>query len=99
IEATCCPCLIFGRTQHRIAHGDAENILGCNLRCFLWLSLSPFYLHWIPQAYQRWHLRRKLNLKGNWCSDCLRAGFCHCCDIIQQEKESKARVHELVTIQ
>ena len=43
---------------------------------------------------QRTDLRAKYNLEGSMLEDLARACCCHCCDLIQMEKESQHREAE-----
>ena len=49
---------------------------------------------WLWQAMNRSELRAKYNLEGNFCTDILCACCCHCCDLIQQDKEAGYREAE-----
>jgi Cys-rich protein (TIGR01571 family) len=56
--------------------------------------LQPQVLTSFPHSLQfikRGELREKYNIKGDQMTDCLYSAFCHCCVLIQQEKEIIAR--------
>ncbi|KAK3936579.1 PLAC8 family-domain-containing protein [Diplogelasinospora grovesii] len=84
-----CPCIVFGRTYHRLRiDGDLEGYEKVNDSCLLWFLCSWFGCEWVPQAMQRADIRRKYKLRGNACEDFCCACCCPCCDLVQQEKEA-----------
>jgi hypothetical protein len=40
---------------------------------------------------KRGEIRQSYNIKGDTVTDCLLSAFCHCCALIQQEKEVIAK--------
>jgi len=109
--ATCCPCVTYGRIMHRLRNSDnldgyvAPNndclIYGliCGLGGFCALSGIPANCNWILNFISRGELRRKYNIKGDGCTDCLCASFCLPCDLVQQDKELENRSQPVVATQ
>ncbi|TVY50712.1 Protein PLANT CADMIUM RESISTANCE 2 [Lachnellula cervina] len=71
-----CPCFLFGKTQARIRDPSLASYERINNDCLLCLTFL-----------QRTALRRTYNIQGDNLTDCLFSAFCHCCVLIQQEKE------------
>jgi PLAC8 family len=40
---------------------------------------------------KRGDMRARFGIEGNGCGDCMAAWCCHCCALIQEEKESLLR--------
>ncbi|KAF2474712.1 uncharacterized protein BDR25DRAFT_311149 [Lindgomyces ingoldianus] len=89
-EAFWCPCVVFGRTSHRVHH---ENMDGYkpwnNLSCWICLASSTFCCFGIPQTIQYAQVRREYHLKGNGLKDCYTSFCCPLPGLIRAEKESK----------
>jgi len=91
---TCClscwlPCITYGRIKRRVHEdGDLTNYSCCNLNCCFYFCLAQICCQWIVQMQSRSEVRKKYNLTGNECTDCLCACFCCCCDLVQQDKEA-----------
>ena len=91
-----CPCILYGRTQHRLAQRsekkDPTNMLGyetCNASCTVMSLLCA--CGWILAAIQHTRTRKIYNIPGGVGSDCVRSLCCCCCTLIQDEKEIKGR--------
>ncbi|KAF2666618.1 PLAC8-domain-containing protein [Microthyrium microscopicum] len=88
--AWCCPCFVHGRVQHRVnKDGMLNGYSSCNMNCCAWACLAHFGCQWILQMMSRGEIRRKYNLKGDGCTDCLCACCCTPCDLAQQDKEAE----------
>ncbi|KAL2172680.1 hypothetical protein VTG60DRAFT_4126 [Thermothelomyces hinnuleus] len=95
--AYCCPCVVFGRTHHRTRkNANLEGYEPINTSCLLFCATGCFGLHWIPMAMQRADLRTKHNLQGSCLLDIAGACCCHCCQLIQDDKEAAHREPLLV---
>ncbi|RPB28203.1 PLAC8-domain-containing protein [Terfezia boudieri ATCC MYA-4762] len=85
---TWCPCILYGRTHHRLEHGSTQGYSCCNANCIFYgclVLVSP--LQTFLGYFQRKKIREKFGLKGGCCGDCLRHCCCPCCSLIQEEKE------------
>ncbi|KAF2096684.1 PLAC8-domain-containing protein [Rhizodiscina lignyota] len=87
------PCVVYGRVHYRLRQ-DAQlrGYSACNGACWGHFGLMACCgVQWVLQFMQRGELRRRYNIDGNGCTDCLCSTCCGCCDIIQQDKEMKNR--------
>ncbi|KAJ5152221.1 hypothetical protein N7492_010516 [Penicillium capsulatum] len=91
-----CPCILFGRTQHRLGmrskKQDPTNMLGhdtCNGSCTAFALLCGF--QWLWATIQHTRTRKAYGIEGDIASDCVRATCCTCCTLIQDEKEIQKR--------
>lgn len=94
-----CPCIIYGRTQHRLsqksAKKDATNMLGysaVNGSCIAWSVLCGVNI--LLTAIQHTRVRKMYEMEegsGNVSADCVRSACCCCCVLAQDEKEVKGR--------
>ncbi|CAN8096788.1 unnamed protein product [Discula destructiva] len=92
MKAFCCPCFVYGKTHHRIReNGNMEGYDSVNSSCMIFTASLCLGLNWMPVWLQRADMRKKYNLQGNGCTDCLSACCCPLCDMVQQEKEAQAR--------
>lgn len=64
------------------------------IQCWLFCGALCCGLTWIPIWLSRSDMRKKHNLEGNGCTDCLSACCCPLCDLVQQEKEAETREAE-----
>ncbi|KAK3303147.1 PLAC8 family-domain-containing protein [Chaetomium strumarium] len=88
----CCPCVVFGRTHHRLR--KSANLAGyepINTSCLLFCASGCVALHWIPMAMQRADLRTKHNLQGSCLVDIATSCCCGCCHLAQNDKEAEYR--------
>ncbi|KAK0761667.1 hypothetical protein N5P37_005649, partial [Trichoderma harzianum] len=92
ILTTCCPCITYGRTQHRVKYGSLDDYSCCNSSCIVFALAAHFGLGCIPAMMQRKLMRKKFNLEGSWLGDFCRSCSCTCCVLMQNEKESEQRV-------
>ncbi|KAF1349257.1 PLAC8-domain-containing protein [Lizonia empirigonia] len=87
-----CPCIIYGRTRHRMkTRGDMSKYSCCNTSCAIFSGMACAGLSWILPLMNRGEVRDTYNLTGNGCKDCLCACCCAPCDLIQQDKEVEHR--------
>ncbi|KAF2027325.1 hypothetical protein EK21DRAFT_114953 [Setomelanomma holmii] len=87
-----CPCIVYGRTHHRIKNnGDMNGYSCCNLACTGLCGLACLGISFVMPMLSRGDMRAKYHIKGNGCTDCLCACCCTPCDVTQQEKESTYR--------
>ncbi|KAJ6441431.1 Class II DAHP synthetase family protein [Purpureocillium lavendulum] len=88
----CLPCVTFGKTHHRIRkNGDLTGYEPINTSCLLFCGTGCFGLHWIPMAMQRQNIREKYNLQGSCLMDIALSCCCHCCTLVQGDKEAEHR--------
>lgn len=94
-----CPCIVYGRTQHRLAlksqKRDPTNMLGysaVNGSCLAWSVLCG--VNMLLTAVQHTRVRRAYEMDGtagNVAGDCVQSVCCCCCVLAQDEKEVKVR--------
>jgi len=88
-----CPCILFGRTRHRLHNPTMDGYSCCNGGCMgyaaLCTCLPPF--NFILGLMQRREIKRKYNLEGSGCGDCCKTFCCGCCALIQEENEVLSR--------
>ncbi|KAL2029157.1 hypothetical protein VTO58DRAFT_110187 [Aureobasidium pullulans] len=94
-----CSLCIYGRTAWRLERypqdpSSSSGFEWCNAPCLGmfagWLLLIPC----VPVWMQRNVVRKRFNLPGNGCTDCLVSVFCGCCAQVQHENELKERAEE-----
>jgi len=86
----CCPCITFGKTHHRLRKDpQLRGYSVVNVSCLGFWAAACFYVHCIPEMMQRHDIRSRYRLQGDGAMDFLKACCCACCDLIQQEKESR----------
>ncbi|PNY24070.1 Protein PLANT CADMIUM RESISTANCE 2 [Tolypocladium capitatum] len=90
------PCVTFGKTHHRLRkNGDLVGWEPINTSCLLFCGSGCVGLHWIPMAMQRQNIREKYNLQGSCLTDLAVSCCCHCCAIIQSDKEAEHQEHQI----
>ncbi|KAL1840497.1 hypothetical protein VTJ49DRAFT_410 [Mycothermus thermophilus] len=88
----CCPCVVFGRTHHRLhRNADLQGWEPVNASCLMMWASGCVCLHWLPVAMQRAEIRTKHNLQGDFLTDVALACCCGCCNIAQADKEAEYR--------
>ncbi|KAH8758006.1 hypothetical protein F5883DRAFT_155121, partial [Diaporthe sp. PMI_573] len=97
-EGCWCPCIVLGRTIHRMNNkGNMQEYYCCNVDCGILCALHALGgCGWIYQSWRRGQIRKEYHIGGTSCSDCVASLCCHCCAIIQQEKEVKARTSSII---
>ncbi|KAH8747634.1 hypothetical protein F5883DRAFT_437146 [Diaporthe sp. PMI_573] len=98
-EACWCPCIIFGCTNHRMKNkGNMQNYYCFNSDCAVICGLYALCgCGWAYQWWRRGEIRKEYQMEKACCSDCVASLCCHCCAIIQQEKEVEARTSNAVS--
>ncbi|KAJ5489089.1 hypothetical protein N7539_003979 [Penicillium diatomitis] len=91
-----CPCILYGRTQHRLAmksrKQDPTNMLGYNLLNGSCTGMALLCgCQWLLATVQHARTRKAYGIEGDICTDCVRATCCTCCTLIQDEKEIQTR--------
>ncbi|KXX77772.1 Protein PLANT CADMIUM RESISTANCE 9 [Madurella mycetomatis] len=90
--AWCVPCVVFGRTHHRLRKSPTlEGYEPINTSCLLMCASGCVGLWWLPVAMQRADIRTKHNLEGSCLFDIATSCCCGCCSIVQQDKEAADR--------
>ncbi|KAI9667331.1 MAG: hypothetical protein M1821_000146 [Bathelium mastoideum] len=91
-----CPCILYGRTAHRLArkaaHQDPTDLLSletCNGSCALWAFACG--LQGVLAAVQRVRVRHAYKIAGSVGRDALVSCCCVCCVLVQSELEVKER--------
>ncbi|KAL7953613.1 PLAC8 family domain-containing protein [Trichoderma compactum] len=90
-KTTFCPCITYGKTQHRVKHGNLDGYSCCNASCVIFACLANCNLTCIPTAMQRRHIREKHGLEGDCFGDFCKSCWCNFCVLIQHEKELQQR--------
>ncbi|KAK6349483.1 hypothetical protein TWF696_005767 [Orbilia brochopaga] len=94
---TCwCPCITYGKIQHRLRHNDMSGFSSCNGHCWGFCGLGICGLQWVMSMMQRGEIRHQYNLEGSGCGDCMRHFCCECCALIQEDRETETRKSLLV---
>ncbi|KAK6542833.1 hypothetical protein TWF694_006774 [Orbilia ellipsospora] len=95
---TCwCPCITYGRIQHRLRNHDMSNYSSCNGHCWGFCGLMCLCgVQWVLGLMQRGELRHRYNLEGSGIGDCCRHFWCECCTLIQEDRETETRKALLV---
>ncbi|KAI9848789.1 MAG: hypothetical protein M1838_000370 [Thelocarpon superellum] len=92
----CCPCIQFGKTQHRLEDPSMTGYNAFNGNCLGFCALAYCGgLHWVFMIIKRGEMRQKFNLDGSTGGDIVRALCCACCELVQEEKESLLLTAEL----
>jgi Cys-rich protein (TIGR01571 family) len=93
----CCNCFMYGRVDQRLEKFPSTNkddfslfSSGCAIMCIA----DYVHLFCIPLWMKRQEMRRRFNIKGNGCTDCLAAYFCHCCTLSQMSECQYIRLQE-----
>jgi Cys-rich protein (TIGR01571 family) len=87
-EACCCPCIIFGKLQHKRNNGsmtyhEYENDWCC-LYCAFALCCT---MQWALGFLNRIDFRMRHKQEGSILNDCCSHAFCHCCALVQEIRE------------
>ncbi|KAF3178092.1 hypothetical protein TWF106_011165 [Orbilia oligospora] len=93
----CCPCVAYGEVHHKMRNKRVTDYNRCcNGPCWGFCGLMICGAQWIMGMMQRGEARRKYNMKGSGCGDCMRHFFCGCCALIQENREVETRKQLLV---
>ncbi|KAK6534944.1 hypothetical protein TWF281_006244 [Arthrobotrys megalospora] len=95
---TCwCPCITYGKIQHRLRNNDMSNYKSCNGHCWGFCGLMCLCgVQWVMGMMQRGEIRQRYNLEGSGIGDCCRHFWCECCVLIQEDRETETRKALLV---
>ncbi|EXM18252.1 hypothetical protein FOTG_13674 [Fusarium oxysporum f. sp. vasinfectum 25433] len=89
--STFLPCILFGRTSHRLQNPSAEPE-SFNSDCALFCGIQSLTgCGWIFNVMKRGEIREAYDIEGSGMGDCCASFWCLCCALIQQEKEMKSR--------
>jgi len=92
LKATFCPCFVYGKAQARTRDPTLANFERFNPDCMIFAGASAVCgLSWILAFLKRKETREQYHIKGDTVTDCLLSYCCHCCALIQIEKETCAR--------
>ncbi|KAH8744915.1 hypothetical protein F5883DRAFT_439401 [Diaporthe sp. PMI_573] len=85
-EGFWCPCIVLGRTTHRLKHnGDMQKYNCCNADCGVLCALHAFGgWGWVLQCIRRGEIREKYHMEKNCCGDCMVSLCCHCCAVVRK---------------
>ncbi|KAF1969446.1 PLAC8-domain-containing protein [Bimuria novae-zelandiae CBS 107.79] len=91
-----CPCILYGRTSHRLsqksAKQDPTDLLSykkANGHCMMMALSCGFW--WVYPLVQRTRVRHMYKLEGDIVGDCVRGACCCCCTAVQNEREVRSR--------
>jgi len=88
LKATFCPWFVWGKQQERLRNPSLQGYDRINNDCLIFAGASYCCgLSWILQFLKRGELREQYNIKGDQLTDCLLSACCHCCVLIQHDKE------------
>jgi Cys-rich protein (TIGR01571 family) len=97
-----CPCITYGRTQHRLSnlssHKSGSNMLDfslCNGSCVSFAVLCGVNL--VLAVVQRRRVRKLYGIEGTLGDDLLLGAGCCCCSLARDEKEVKLREEAAAT--
>jgi len=90
------PCVVFGRTHHRLQDPSMTGYEHVNGACLGWWISTYFGLHCILTGLERSKMRERYNLEGSPPMDFVCAACCPWCTLVQQEKESLLRTNNSV---
>ncbi|KAK6521808.1 hypothetical protein TWF506_002012 [Arthrobotrys conoides] len=91
-----CPCITYGKIQHRLRNNDMSGHSNCNGHCWGFCALGICGVQWVMSMMQRGEIRQRYNLEGSGCGDCCRHFWCECCVLIQEDRETETRKALLV---
>ncbi|KAI4595814.1 hypothetical protein KJ359_006451 [Pestalotiopsis sp. 9143b] len=89
----CIPCLLVGQTSERLRDPTMQTAEDLNSDCLIHGGLCFFTgFHWVYTMLKRTEIRERFGIPGSGFGDCCTAFWCHCCAVIQQDNEVKARL-------
>jgi len=92
LKATFCPWFVYGKQQERLRNPSLQGYDRINNDCLMFAGAQYVCgLSWVLQFIKRGELRQAYNIKGDQMTDCLYSCLCHCCVLIQHDKEIVAR--------
>ncbi|KKA27404.1 hypothetical protein TD95_000477 [Thielaviopsis punctulata] len=95
--ATCCPCVLLGKTSTRMRDPSMQSYSTVNTDCMLSCGINCLTgCGWIYAMLKRTELRERHNIEGSVLGDCCATFWCSCCVLVQSEKEAKYRTQPSV---
>jgi len=92
LKATFCPCFVYGKAQARTRDPSLVSYERFNPDCMIFAGASAVCgLSWILAFLKRKETREQYHIRGDTVTDCVLSYCCHCCTLIQIEKETCAR--------
>ncbi|PQE13987.1 PLAC8 family protein [Rutstroemia sp. NJR-2017a BBW] len=91
LKAYCLPCIVYGKTQHRLQNPSLAGYQTLNNDCCIWSAAQYCGLGCILTLLQRQAIRQKYGIPGDTLEDGFFSWCCHCCALMQQEKEVEQR--------
>ncbi|PQE04248.1 DUF614 domain protein [Rutstroemia sp. NJR-2017a BVV2] len=91
LKACCLPCIVYGKTQHRLQNPTLAGYQPLNNDCCIWSAAQYCGLGCILTLLQRQAIRQKYGIPGDTLEDGFFSWCCHCCALMQQEKEVEQR--------
>ncbi|KZP11425.1 PLAC8-domain-containing protein [Athelia psychrophila] len=95
--ATWCPCFVFGQISKRRKYLEKNGLpdpeyggTGCGMDCCNFHGGQPCMLSWICQMGGRSHVRKRYNIRGTGCGDCVTSCCCYPCGLTQESRELDA---------
>ncbi|KAF7522109.1 hypothetical protein G7054_g12254 [Neopestalotiopsis clavispora] len=93
IVSCCIPCILVGQTSERLRDPTMQTASDLNNDCMIHGGLCFFTgFHWVYTMLKRTEIRERFGIPGSSFGDCCTAFWCHCCAVIQQDNEVKARL-------
>jgi Cys-rich protein (TIGR01571 family) len=86
-----CPCMLYGRTEHRLKDPSMNGFSECNSGCLLFGLITCAGCSWVLAWFKRTEVREKYGIEGGGCGDCCTGYCCACCVLIQNDNEVKTR--------
>ena len=80
-----CPCVQYGQNQESFNGG------GCCGHCCIYTILMCVGYYWCMACSFRSQIRRRYNIPGGDCTDCLAHFCCPCCALAQEAREISDR--------
>ncbi|KAB8290557.1 hypothetical protein EYC80_010982 [Monilinia laxa] len=100
-KATFCPCFVYGKTQYRL--NQDPNLMGYerfNSDCLLWAGAQWCGIGVLFTFLRRREIRGKYAIGGESdLSDIAFSWCCHCCSLMQHEKEVVRRTQSAINVQ
>ncbi|KAF8325756.1 PLAC8 family-domain-containing protein [Cantharellus anzutake] len=91
--AFCCPCFAYGQNMSRLKylknqgtpHPEGGTVL--NAESVTYYAFMHLYIPGCYSMIGRREVRKRYNIEGNLCTDCLTQCFCSPCSITQESRE------------
>ncbi|KAM3069153.1 hypothetical protein ACMFMG_012206 [Clarireedia jacksonii] len=99
LKSCCIPCVVYGKAQHRLQNPTLAGYQTINNDCLLWSLAQCCGFGVVLTFFQRQAIREKYHIAGDVLTDGFFSWCCHCCAIMQQEKEVEQRTRDTNGIQ